>query len=115
MPAHCSWSHNPQRLLAVVRSTKEHAIAVIPEEFAGPQIVAALGSTDILGPSPTPNGINFAIFSAHASSMKLCLFDVTNKPWGEWDMVKTGAARPEALHLMATSKVSQICTGWNQF
>ena len=33
------------------------------------------GSPEPLGVTPVPDGVNVAVFSAHASAIELCLFD----------------------------------------
>lgn len=53
-------------------------------------VKASDGQAEPLGPSVTKTGINFAVYSAHATAMKLCLFDADNTPVTELDMVKTG-------------------------
>jgi hypothetical protein len=50
----------------------------------------APGSPEPLGPSPTVDGVNFALFSANASAVSLCLFDKDNNPLKELPMQKTG-------------------------
>ena len=42
-----------------------------------------------MGPSATPGGVNFAVFSANATGMKLCLFTAGNEPIVELDMQRT--------------------------
>ena len=37
------------------------------------------GSPQPLGASLSPRGINFAVFSAHASRIELCLFDASGR------------------------------------
>src|SRR5437899_2420882 len=39
-----------------------------------------LGSPCPLGATPTDEGINFAVFSEHATSMNVCLFDSIDAP-----------------------------------
>jgi isoamylase len=53
-------------------------------------ISAEQGAPEPLGPSPTKTGVNFAVFSAHATTMKLCLFDKQNEPIAELGMHKSG-------------------------
>ena len=54
------------------------------------KISAQAGKPEPLGPSPTKGGVNFAVFSAHATGMKLCLYDSENKPIDELVMQRSG-------------------------
>ncbi|KAG2441403.1 hypothetical protein HYH02_009991 [Chlamydomonas schloesseri] len=50
----------------------------------------AAGKPEPLGPSRTGSGVNFALFSRHAKSVRLCLFDGEAQPLGEVDCNRTG-------------------------
>jgi hypothetical protein len=52
-------------------------------------IVPEIGSPEPLGPSPTKDGVNFAVFSENAKEMSLCLFDNENNPITELKMTRT--------------------------
>ena len=45
----------------------------------GPKFTAEPGTPDRLGASSDGKGVNFAIFSAHATKIELCLFDDDGK------------------------------------
>lgn len=63
----------------------------------------AAGSAEPLGPSPTEKGVNFAVYSANASEMTLCLFTKDNEPIVELNMTKAGA------HPVKMSRASRTC------
>ena len=45
-----------------------------------------VGAFQPLGPSPTPQGVNFALYSRHASSVTLCLFTAERQPIKEYTL-----------------------------
>ena len=81
-----------QLLAKPARCAQDTAVVtpVQPEEVRGFSSVA--GSPEPLGPSPTADGVNFALFSANATAVSLCLFDKDNNPLRELPMEQTGAA-----------------------
>lgn len=70
--------------------------AAVPKGAAS--ITAAEGTPEPLGPSPVKDGVNFSVFSAHATAMKLCLYTEANAPITELDMTRTG----DAWHVTAS-------------
>lgn len=61
-------------------------------------ITAADGAPEPLGPSAVKNGVNFAVYSKHATGMKLCLFNESNEAITELDMKRSG----DVWHVTAT-------------
>lgn len=51
------------------------------------------GKPEPLGPSKTASGVNFALFSRHAKSVKLCIFDTEANQLAEVDCNRTGRCR----------------------
>jgi len=69
------------------------------------------GSPSPLGPSKTADGINFAIFAKHASSVTLCLFDDGHKPLGS--EIKLENKSGDVWHVLVNGlSGSGICYGY---
>lgn len=72
---------------------------------------SAAGSPEPLGPSPTVNGVNFALFSANATAVSLCLFDKDNTPIRELPMENTGMACFCGMHACLVTFLTSECIG----
>lgn len=55
------------------------------------------GKPEPLGPSKTASGVNFALFSRHAKSVKLCIFDTEAQQLAEVDCNRTGRCRSRGV------------------
>lgn len=83
-------------------------VSVVQSEEVG-EFSCAAGSPEPLGPSPTADGVNFALFSANATAVSLCLFDKGNNPLRELPMEQTGAASSGDVYSDFPSYL--VCTG----
>ncbi|EFJ47823.1 hypothetical protein VOLCADRAFT_117715 [Volvox carteri f. nagariensis] len=80
----CSSAHSRHRSL-VIRAQAAPAAAV-PQLYTS----VAPGKAHPLGPSKTEQGINFALFSRHAKSARLCLFNEKAQQVDEIECRRTG-------------------------
>jgi len=52
-----------------------------PEQRTARRFVVEAGSPHPLGATPDANGVNFSVFSEHATSIELLIFDDQGTPW----------------------------------
>ncbi|GFR40449.1 hypothetical protein Agub_g977 [Astrephomene gubernaculifera] len=82
-------------LLCPRRSHRQHRLRVCAQAAPAAQqsklyTAVSAGKPEPLGPSRTAAGINFALFSRHATAVKLCLFNSDLQQVDEVDCKRTG-------------------------
>ncbi|CAG9464293.1 unnamed protein product [Pedinophyceae sp. YPF-701] len=78
-----------------LRASTTDDTAAGPVSYTG----VARGSPEPLGPSKTTDGVNFAIYSRHATHLKLCLYDDEGNGPVELDMPRDGHRTDDVWHI----------------